>query len=63
MRQNCHDASWRVERILSKLEEEEPLDTIITSIELSDARKELHLLMRSIEHIEKVCNAKSASDS
>jgi hypothetical protein len=63
MRQNCHDASWRVERILSKLEEGEELDTTITSIELSDARKELHLLMRSIEHMERVCETKSLNDS
>jgi hypothetical protein len=59
MRQNCHDASWRVERILSKLEEGESLDTTITSVELSDARKELHLLMRSIEHLERHCDAVS----
>jgi hypothetical protein len=59
MRQNCHDASWRVERVLSKLEGGESLDTTITSIELSDARKELHLLMRSIEHIERHCEAVS----
>jgi hypothetical protein len=63
MRQNCHDASWRVERVLSKLEEGGSLDTTITSVELSDARKELHLLMRSIEHIERVCEAESPNDS
>jgi hypothetical protein len=63
MRQNCHDASWRVERILAKLEEGESLDTTITSIELGDARKELHLLMRSIEHIERHCDLVSSDDS
>jgi hypothetical protein len=63
MRQNCHDASWRVERVLSKLEEEEPLDTTIASVELSDARKELHLLMRSIEHVERHCDLVSSDDS
>ncbi len=62
MRLNCHVAWWRVERILSKLEEGESLDTTITSIELSDARKELHLLMRSIEHMERVCETKSPND-
>ncbi len=63
MRQNCHDASWRVERILAKLEEGESLDTTITTIELGDARKELHLLMRSIEHIERHCDLVSSDDS
>jgi hypothetical protein len=63
MRQNCHDASWRVERILSKLEEEESLDKTIASVELSDARKELHLLMRSIEHVERHCDLVSSDDS
>jgi hypothetical protein len=63
MRQNCHDASWRVERILSKLEEGESLDMTLASIELSDARKELHLLMRSIEHIERHCDLVSPNDS
>jgi uncharacterized protein Yka (UPF0111/DUF47 family) len=64
MRQNCHDASWRVERVLSKLEgEEESLDTTIASIELSDARKELHLLMRSIERLERHCDQVSPDDS
>jgi len=59
MRQNCHDASWRVERVLSRLEEGEALDATIASVELSDARKELHLLLRSIDHLEKHCEAES----
>jgi hypothetical protein len=63
MRQSCHDASWRVERILSKLEEGESLDTTITSVELGEARKELHLLMRSIEHLERHCDLVSSNDS
>jgi hypothetical protein len=63
MRQNCHDASWRVERILAKLEEGEALDTTITTIELGDARKELHLLMRTIEQIERHCDLLSSDDS
>jgi hypothetical protein len=63
MRQSCYDASWRVERVLSKLEEGESLDSTITSVELGEARKELHLLMRSIEHIERHCEAESRTDS
>jgi hypothetical protein len=62
MRQNCQDASWRVERVLSKLEEGESVDTTITSIELGEARKELHLLMRGIEHIERYCDLESDDD-
>jgi hypothetical protein len=62
MRQNCQDASWRVERLLSKLEEGESLDTIGTSVDLSEARNELHLLMRGIEGIEKLCELESDDD-
>ncbi len=63
MRQSCQDASWRVERVLSTLEEGESVDTTITSIELGEARKELHLLMRSIEHIERHCDLESSNGS
>jgi len=52
-----------MELLLSKLEEGEELDTTITSLELGDARKELHLLMRSIEHIESHCDLVSSNDS
>jgi hypothetical protein len=64
MRQNCQDASWRVERLLSKLEEGGSLDTRSTSVQLGEARKELHLMMRGIEGIEKLCELEeSRSDS
>jgi hypothetical protein len=46
MHQNCHDASWRMEQLLSKVEQGESLDTRSTSIQLREARGELHLLMR-----------------
>src|SRR5829696_8825339 len=59
MRQNCHDASWRMERLLSKVEQEESLDTRSTSIQLREARDELHLLMRGIEGIQKLCQLES----
>ena len=55
MRQNCHDASWRVERLLSQVEKGESLDTKNTPTQLQGARDELHLLMRGIEGIEKLC--------
>ena len=59
MRQNCQDASWRVERLLSTLEEGESLDTTSLSVDLYEARNELQLLMRGIEHIERHCDLKS----
>jgi hypothetical protein len=59
MRQNCQDASWRVERLLSRLEVGEELDTTSLSVDLYEARNELHLLMRGIEHMERHCKAVS----
>jgi len=59
MRQNCRDASWRMERLLSKVEQGESLDTRSTSIQLSEARDELQLLMRGIESIQKLCDLES----
>ena len=59
MRQNCHDAWWRMERLLSKVEQGESLDTRSTSIQLSEARDELQRLMRGIESIQKLCELES----
>jgi hypothetical protein len=59
MRQNCHGASWRMEQLLSKVEQGESLDTRSTSIQLSEARDELQLLMRGIESIQKLCELES----
>jgi hypothetical protein len=55
MRQNCHDASWRMERLLSMVERGESLDTRSTPTQLQEARDELQLLRRGIEGIEKLC--------
>jgi hypothetical protein len=63
MRQNCQDATWRVERLLSKVEEGESVDTTTLSVDLYEARNELHLLMRGIEHIERHCRLVSHDDS
>jgi hypothetical protein len=64
MRQNCRDALWRVERLLLELDRGESLDTRSTSVQLGEARKELHLMMRGIEGIEKLCELEeSRSDS
>lgn len=62
MRQNCQDASWRVERLLSTFEQGKSLDTTSLSVDLYEARNELHLLMRGIEHIERHCELKSDDD-
>jgi hypothetical protein len=62
MRRNCQEASWKVERLLSELEGGESLDTRSTSVQLSEARKELHLIMRGIEGIEKLCELESPND-
>ena len=55
MHQKCHEASWRMERLLSKVEQGESLDTRSTPAQLQEVRDELHLLMRGIEGIEKLC--------
>ena len=63
MRQNCQDATWRMDLLLSKLEEGESLDTRSTSVQLGEARTELQLMMRGIEGIEKLCEVESEDDS
>jgi hypothetical protein len=62
MHQNGHDASWRMERLLSKVERGESLDTRSTSIQLREARDELQLLMRGIEGIQKLCEELESDD-
>jgi hypothetical protein len=44
-----------MERLLSKVEQGESLDARSTPAQLEEARDELHLLMRGIEGIEKLC--------
>ena len=63
MHQNCHDASWRMERLLSKVEQGESLDTRSTSIQLREARDELQQVMRGIEGIQKLCEELESDDS
>ena len=63
MRQKCQDASGRVERLLSKLEEVGSLDPSSTSVQLDEARTELQLMMRGLEGIEKLCELESEDDS
>ena len=63
MHQTCHDASWRMERLLSKVEQGESLDTRGTSVQLREAREELRLLMRGIEGIQKLCEELESDDS
>jgi hypothetical protein len=48
-----------MERLLSKVEQGESLDTRSTSIQLREARDELQLLKRGIESIQKLCELES----
>ena len=57
--QNCQDALWRMDLLLTKLKEGESLDTRSTSVQLGEARNELRLIMRGIEGIEKLCELES----
>jgi hypothetical protein len=52
-----------MERLLSKVEQGESLDTRSTSIQLREARDELQLLMRGIEVIQKLCEEQESDDS
>jgi hypothetical protein len=54
MRRNCRHALWRVEQLLSKLEQGESLNTSSTATQLAEAREELRRALGSIEHIEKL---------
>ena len=56
-------SSWRMERLLSKVEQGESLDTRSTAIQLGEARDELQLLMRGIEGIQKLCEELQSVDS
>jgi hypothetical protein len=63
MRQKGQDATWRMERLLSKVEEGESLDMTSTSVQLGEARTELQLMMRGLEGIVKLCELESEDDS
>ena len=57
MRRSCGQALWRVEHLLSKLEDGQSLDDSSTAAQLSEAREELRRALRSIERIEKLYEA------
>ena len=54
MRRNCRHSLWRVEQLLSKLEQGESLNTSSTATQLAEAREELRRALGAIEHIEKL---------
>jgi hypothetical protein len=56
-------SSWRMERLLSRVDQGESLDTRSTAIQLSEARDELRLLMRGIEGIQKLCEELESDES
>ncbi len=53
-RRSCEHALWRVEQILSRLEEDEPLNTSSTAFQLDKAREELRRALGGIDRIEKL---------
>ena|SRR5215203_3784927 len=59
MRHSCRHALWRVEELLSKLENGESLNTRATTTQLAEAREELRRALGGIEHIEKLCEPDS----
>jgi len=59
MRHRCRHALWRVEQLLSKLENGELLDTSSTATQLAEAREELYRILGGIEYIEKLCETDS----
>ncbi len=55
MRRSCEHTSWRMEQLLSRLEEGESLNTRSTATQLAEAREEMHQALQHIERIEKLC--------
>jgi hypothetical protein len=55
VRQNCGHALWRAERILSRLEEGESLNTSGTAAQLVRSQEELRGALGGIERIEELC--------
>ncbi len=59
MRRSCEHALWRVEQLLSRLEEGESLNTSSTAAQLDNAREELRRALGGIERIEALCELES----
>jgi hypothetical protein len=59
MRRSCEHTSWRVEQLLSRLEDGEPLNTRGSATQLAEAQEEMHQALHHIERIEKLCELES----
>ena len=54
IRHDSKDALWRIERLLSRLEEEESLNTNSAAVQLTQARMELSETLRGIEGLDQL---------
>jgi len=59
MRRSCEHTSWRVEQLLSRLEDGESLNTRGSATQLAEAQEEMRQALRHIERIEKRCELES----
>jgi len=59
MRRSCEHTSWRVEHLLSRLEDGESLNTRGCATQLAEAQEEMHQALQNIERIEKLCEPES----
>jgi hypothetical protein len=59
MRRSCEHTSWRVEQLLSRLEDGESLNTRGSATQLAEAQEEMRQALRHIERIEKLCELES----
>lgn len=54
IRHDSKDALWRIERLLSRLEEGESLNTNSAAVQLTQARMELSETLRGIEGLDQL---------
>jgi hypothetical protein len=54
IRRDSRDALWRIKRLLSRLEEGEPLNANSAAVQLTQARNELSSTLRGTESIDRL---------
>jgi hypothetical protein len=62
IRHDSKDALWRIERLLSRLEEGESLNTNSAAVQLTQARMELSETLRGIERLDQLLVVHSAQE-
>lgn len=62
IRHDSKDALWRIERLLSRLEEGESLNTNSAAVQLTQARMELSETLRGIEGLDQLLLVHSAQE-